>query len=42
MQIIWLYNLARTEAAPKQLSSNHGLTFYFPDSCIVQYFNYIF
>lgn len=42
MQMMWLYNLARTEGAPEQLSNNHGLKCDFPDSCFVQYFNYIF
>lgn len=42
MQMIWLCKLARTEEAPKQLSKNHGLKFDFPNSCFVQYFNYIF
>lgn len=42
MQMIWLYNLVRTEAPPKLLNNNHGLKFDFSDSCFVQYFNYIF
>lgn len=42
MQVIWLYNLAIIEKAPKQLSNNHGLKCDFSDSCFVQYFIFIF